>query len=140
MMDMDRLRADLTRHEGVENIVYKCTAGYATIGVGHNLETKPLSQAAIAQILTDDINDAVNDCQKAIIGFSGFPGSVQEALVNMAFNLGITGLLRFTNTLAYLEDHKWLAAADEMLDSKWADQVGNRAIEVSNMVRLCAEA
>lgn len=140
MMDMDRLRADLTRHEGVETLVYKCTSGYATIGVGHNLETKPLSQAAIAQILTDDINDAVNECQKAIIGFEGFPSSVQEALVNMCFNLGITGLLRFTNTLAYLEDHKWLAAADEMLDSRWADQTGNRAIEVSNMVRRCAEA
>ena len=140
MIDMDRLREDLTRHEGSESVVYNCTGGYATIGVGHNLETKPLSQAAIDQILTDDINDAVTECERAIIGFSGFPPTVQEALVNMAFNLGITGLLRFTNTLAYLEDHKWLAAADEMLDSRWADQVGNRAIEISNMVRKCAEA
>ncbi len=82
----------------------------------------------------------MTECKKAIDFFEGYPPTVQEALVNMAFNLGINGLLRFKNTLAYLDDHKWLAAADEMLDSKWADQVGNRAIEVSNMVRKCAEA
>ena len=137
--DLVKVREDLIVHEGKRSLLYNCSAGYPTIGVGHNCETKPLSQAAIHQILNDDIDDCIGDLDRNIERWRRYPQGVQHALINMTFNMGISGLMKFRQTFAYLDKGHWIAAADEMLDSKWADQVGNRAEEVSSWVRDCAD-
>jgi lysozyme len=64
----------------------------------------------------------------------------QNVLADMCFNLGIGGLLSFKNTLAMVEHGKYEEAAAAMLQSKWATQVGQRAIELSEMMRTGREA
>jgi lysozyme len=65
---------------------------------------------------------------------------VQEALVNLAFNMGMPNLMQFRKTLILLRDGAWDRAADELLDSRYATQVGYRAVEVADMIRSAADA
>jgi len=139
MIDLERVKNTLKRHEGVRKTLYTCSSGYPTVGVGHNLQTNPLSDLAIDRILMDDIASTILDCGGSIKGFSKYPIPVQEALINLVFNMGISKVLQFKRTLKYLQGGYWIAAADELLDSNYAKQVGQRAIEVSNMIRGCAE-
>ena len=134
-MDIERLKETLKRHEGVRTMPYKCTANCLTTGVGHNLDTMPLTMRAIEVILEDDIEIAVKDLRRNLMFFDDLPGKVQEVLVNMAFNLGITRLMQFEKMLSAIADQRWDQAADEALDSRWARQVGNRSIELANVLR-----
>ena len=135
-MNMERLMTDLERHEGLRTRMYKCTAGANTIGIGHNLDSRPISERAAKVILEDDIEVAIEDIERGVSmeEFYKLPGKVQEALVNMCFNMGITRLLQFKNTLRLLKEERWADAAIECLDSRWANQVGGRAKEISDMI------
>ena len=133
-MNIERLKKTLRRHEGVKNSIYKCSAGYHTVGIGHNLDTMPLSDRAIDLILEDDIEIATQDVKRNISFFDDLPTEVQETLVNMCFNLGITRLLMFKNMLKAIENRDWKRASEEALDSRWAKQVGDRAIELASVL------
>jgi lysozyme len=63
------------------------------------------------------------------------PQQVQEALVNLSFNMGIPRLMQFKKTLALLREGDFESAADELLDSRYAEQVGRRALEIADMIR-----
>lgn len=134
---MKRLIEQLKRHEGVSKWAYEDHLGYITVGVGRCLDPEiglGLSDKEIDYLLMNDIER----CYKELECLSWFPDLDpvrQEALVNMVFNLGLTRFLQFKKTLAYLAEGKYPQAADEMLDSKWARQVKNRAIELSEMIR-----
>ena len=119
------LREQLERDEGRRHMAYADTAGHLTIGVGHNLST-PLSDAAIDQILDDDIRGAMAEC--ALIPFWMNLSEVRQAvLVNLAFNMGFQGLMTFRRMLAAMDAENWNQAAQELLDSRFAKQVGARA-------------
>ena len=134
---MKKLIETLRRHEGVSKWAYEDHLGYITVGVGRCLDPEAglgLSDKEIDYLLQNDIER----CYKELDCLSWFPDLDpvrQEALVNMVFNLGLTRFLQFKKTLAYLAEGKYHEAADEMLDSKWARQVKNRAIELSEMIR-----
>jgi len=136
-MEMKRLIEQLKRHEGVSKWAYEDHLGYITTGVGRCLDPEVgigLSDKEIDYLLQNDIER----CYKELECLSWFPDLDpirQEALVNMVFNLGLTRFLQFKKTLAYLAEGRYPEAADEMLDSKWARQVKNRAIELSEMIR-----
>ena len=119
------LREQIERDEGRRHTAYTDTAGHLTIGVGHNLST-PLSDAAIDQILDDDIRVAMAEC--ALIPFWMNLSEVRQAvLVNLAFNMGFQGLMTFRRMLAAMDAENWNQAAQELLDSRYAKQVGARA-------------
>lgn len=139
-MNIERIKSTLTKHEGLKLDMYKCSAGVWTIGVGHNLEDKAISKRVAAMLLEDDINDALVDLERNIIYFYDLPEAAQEALVNLAFNMGIPRLMQFKKTLAYLRSGDYKKAADELLDSRYASQVGYRALEVAQMIRSCENA
>tara|TARA_B100001094_G_C18171510_1_gene795382 strand:- start:1424 stop:1843 length:420 start_codon:yes stop_codon:yes gene_type:complete len=139
-MNYQRLKQSLKRHEGVRDRIYKCSAGYNTIAVGHNLDTMPLSGRVIDLILEDDIEIAIRDIKRNIMYFDDLPEEVQETLVNMCFNLGISRLLLFKNMFEAIQEEDWSRAADEALDSKWAKQVGYRAEELAGVLRRQAHA
>ena len=67
--------------------------------------------------------------------FDGLDAVRKDAMIDIAFNLGLTVLCKFEKSLAYMESGDYMLAADEFLDSNWAKQVGNRAIEVTDMIR-----
>ena len=116
----------LKRDEGRRVKPYQDSRGIWTVGYGHNLTTGALSEAAITQILTDDILEAETSC--LIFPFwYGLSDARKGVLLNMTFNLGFAGLLGFRKFLDAVRAGQWEQAATEMLDSDWARQVGARA-------------
>ena len=134
-MNMERLTETLIRHEGLRLEPYRCTEGKLTIGVGHNLDDNPISKRAAMLILEDDIAHCLVDLRNNISGFIYMPPIVQEVLVNLCFNMGINRLLGFKKTLGHLREGNYPAAADELLDSRYARQVGRRANELADTLR-----
>lgn len=131
----ETLRDQLIRHEGERLKMYLDSLGIPTIGVGHNLRDKPISKRASGIILEDDIQDATNDLLKTLPWTANLDWPRKAVLINMCFNMGLSGLLTFKNTLSLIEQKRYLEASENMLKSKWATQVGKRAIELSEIMK-----
>lgn len=138
-MNKTRLIEDLKRHEGLRLKPYKCTAGKLTIGIGRNIEDIGITEAEAEQMLLNDIARVEEDLDRNLMYWREFPEPVQRALVNFVFNVGITRALRFKRMIKALQNLDYENAADELLDSLYAKQVGRRADEVAGMIRAGAE-
>lgn len=134
-MDLDVLKAELVRDEGLRLKAYRDTVGKLTIGVGHNLDDVGISYAAAMQMLEDDILDVMGQMNSKLEWWATLDDARQRALANMAFNLGINGLLGFHHMLAAAKAGDFEEAANQMLSSKWAQQVGARAVRLAQMMR-----
>lgn len=130
---MQKLIENLKRHEGLRLKPYLCSEGKITIGFGRNLEDMGISEKEAEMLLMSDIQR----CYEELDVFSWFHDLDQvrqEAMVNMLFNLGLPTFLEFKRTLKFMAEGAYSQAAEEMLDSKWARQVGDRAAELAYMV------
>jgi len=134
-MNRQRLADQLLADEGLRLKPYRCTAGRLTIGVGRNLEDRGITRAEALLLLGNDIDDCWARLQAALPWLEHAPEPVQEALTNMAFNLGVAGLLEFRQTLAAIAARDYAGAARLMLASKWAGQVGARAQRLASAVK-----
>ena len=133
---MNRIKAQLVRHEGLRLKPYRCTAGKLTIGIGRNLDDCGISQSEAYIMLINDIMNCEKQLQAKIPDiYNGLDEVRKSVLLNMCFNLGISGLLGFKNTLEFIKVGDWERAANNMLVSRWAKQVGRRAIELSELMR-----
>ena len=133
---MNRIKSQLVRHEGLRLKPYRCTAGKLTIGVGRNLDDCGISQKEAYALLDNDIRNCEQHLLEEIpLIYSTLDEVRQSVLLNMCFNLGLKGLLGFNNTLTFIAAGDWERAANGMLASKWAKQVGLRAIELSETMR-----
>lgn len=94
-----------------------------------------ISEAEALLLLDNDIMDCWGQLAARQPWVLAAPEAAQEALVNMAFNLGVAGLLGFKETLALMKTGKYAQAAGAMLASKWARQVGKRAERLAGQVR-----
>lgn len=133
---LERIKEQLIRHEGLRLKPYRCTAGKLSIGIGRNLDDCGISQTEAYVLLENDIQN----CEKQLLDeipeiYNGLDDVRKSVLLNMCFNLGIKGLLEFKNTLTFIAAGDWERAANGMLASKWAKQVGKRAIELSELMR-----
>lgn len=126
---------DLKRHEGLRLAAYKDSVGVLTIGYGRNLEGLTINEYRANIWLYEDANTATNEVLKALPWITSVSEVREQVIVNMCFNLGINGLLKFEKMLTALKNEDYETAADEMLDSKWAVQVGKRALELSERMR-----
>lgn len=133
-MNDELLFKELLRDEGLKLTAYTDTVGILTIGIGHNLNV-PISEAAAKQIFLDDLDRHRTDLFNALPWVSSLDDVRQRVLVNMAFNLGVPGLLKFANTLELVHTGHYAAAADAMLQSLWARQVKSRALRLAQMMR-----
>jgi lysozyme len=134
MIDRDAMVRQLRLHEGERLKPYRCTAGKLTIGVGRNLEDRGITAAESAMLLANDIADMERELQRTLPWVARLDDVRQRVLLDMAFNLGIVGLLNFKKTLAAVEAGQYQQAATMMLDSRWAGQVGQRAERLSRMM------
>ncbi len=121
------LQSQLIRDEGVRLKIYQDTVGKWTIGVGRNLSDDGISQSEAMMLLSNDIAATGKALQTAIPWSMALDDVRLGALTNMAFNMGVGGLLQFKNFLAAMQQGNWTEARNQMLDSKWAEQVGSRA-------------
>lgn len=138
-MNREAVFKQLKIDEGVEYKVYLDHLGYPTFGVGHLVLKSdseygsevgtPVSEERVAECFDKDLDTAIDECYQ-LYGpgtFNNFPGEVQEILVNMMFNMGRPRLSKFKNFNTALIDQDWVKASEEMIDSAWYRQVGNRA-------------
>jgi len=128
------LRDRLTRTEGKRNRPDVDTVGKLTIGIGHNLIDKGLSDEIIDILFIEDIRQAEIDVEKIPV-YHQIDPIRQTVLLDMVFNMGINKVLEFQRTLGYLARGDYDGAADEMLLSKWAKEVGQRAVELAQIIR-----
>lgn len=131
----ERLRAQLVRHEGLRLKPYLDTVGKLTIGIGRNLHDVGITVDEAHYLLSGDLEQVVTGLLSRYPWFSALDSVRQAVLVNMGFNLGLGGLASFTRTLAAVEHRQYGQAADFMMDSKWARQVGARAGELAAQMK-----
>lgn len=134
-MNRDELRSMLVLHEGLRLHPYQCTAGKTTIGVGRNLDDRGITQDEAMYLLERDIDAVEADLDARMSWWRDMTPARQAVLADMCFNLGIGRLSGFVNTLKAMREGRYDDAAKGMLDSLWAQQVGNRAQRLARMMR-----
>jgi lysozyme len=132
-IDVEKLLEELKRDEGYRDCVYTCSAGKLTIGYGHNVEDNPISDRAAELILLDDVGGVISRLE-VLPWWRFLDGTRKRAMINMAFNLGFAGMMKFKKMIAAIEKKNFEQAATEMLNSRWADQVGERADRLAKMM------
>jgi lysozyme len=115
------------RDEGLKLKPYRDTVGKLTIGVGRNLDDVGISKGEAELMLSNDVGLTGHALLSALPWTATLDQARFGVLLNMAFNMGVSGLLQFQNMLSFVKAGSWMSAADEMLRSKWAEQVGERA-------------
>lgn len=133
-LNMLALKRQIRLHEGERLKPYKCTAGKLTIGVGRNLEDRGITPEESSYLLENDLRSFIAEVYRKLPWVADLDDVRQRVIIDMAFNLGIAGLLSFKNTLAAIKAGDYAKAAPMMLDSKWAGQVGKRAERLSTMM------
>lgn len=137
-MNRERLKGQLIHDEGVRASAYKDTEGYLTIGVGRLIDEGKggkLRADEIEYLLDNDIDSAINQAVTRFDWYAELSGVRKEIIINMVFNLGLEGVGKFKNMIKAIERGDYVQAAAEMLNSKWAGQVGQRAIRLSEAMR-----
>lgn len=128
------MRSRLILAEGRRSKPYVDTVGKITIGVGWNLTDNGLPEDIIEDLLSRSIANATNEAEKIPVYFKLNPAR-KAVLIEMVFNLGLHGVLGFRNTLEMMNRGDFSSAADNMLKSLWAEQVGNRAIDLAKVMK-----
>lgn len=121
-------------HEGLELKPYRCTAGHLTIGIGRNLDDRGITEDEARFLCQNDVDIVEQELVRKFPFVVGLGDVRIRVLLDMAFNLGIPRLSAFSNMWAALEEGNFKQAAVEMLDSRWARQVGRRATKLSQMM------
>jgi len=134
IMNRQLLLKQLERHEGLRLKPYRDTVGKLTVGYGRNLDDRGISEDEAGFMLDNDIDQVEQELERMPLYLSLDPIR-QVVLANMAFNMGVPTLLEFRRMLGALAEKDWDRAAAEMMDSKWARQVGSRAEELSELMR-----
>lgn len=132
---VDQLEFDLKMDEGLRLFPYEDTVGKLTIGYGRNLDDVGISRVEALQMLSNDIAKTLSGLHSHIPWFGKLSPNRKRVLANMAFNLGLDGLLKFTATLKLIKYGLYLEASLAMLESKWAKQVGPRAQRLAQLMK-----
>ncbi|MDD6056598.1 MAG: glycoside hydrolase family protein [Helicobacteraceae bacterium] len=135
--------------EGFSAKVYKCPAGFNTIGYGRNIEANPLSNEEASALrdgqvskeiallwLKEELEKCYKALDKALPFYKNLDEARQVALLDMAYNLGIKGLLGFKNTLKFVEKGDWINACINLEKSRWYKQVGRRSKKIVEIMQL----
>jgi len=144
-MNVDKLREELAADEGCKFEIYLDHLGLPTFGIGHLIREhdpehgKPIgtevSDERVRQVFALDVLVTVEDCHRLFNNWNDLPDEAQLVCANMAFNMGYPRFSKFVNFRAAIEAQDWLKAADEAVDSRWHDQVPNRAKRLVQRLR-----
>ena len=143
-MNIDKLREQLKIDEGVKYEIYRDHIGYLTFGIGHLITEKDpefgqpikteVSADRVNEVFNADVQLYINETKKVFSDLESKPEAIQLVLVNMCFNLGAPRLEKFRKFISAINDEQWSEAAVEMMDSRWAKQVGPRAERLRDVV------
>lgn len=127
---IDQIKLD----EGFRSKPYQCTAGKITIGYGRNIEDNGITKSEAESLLLNDVKAAQIELLNTFDWFTELNGARQGVLINMAFNLGLPRLKKFKKMLSALSESDYHEASKQMLDSRWAVQVGERANRLAKQI------
>lgn len=134
-MNRDYLINQLLSDEGLRLKPYRCTAGKLTIGVGRNLDDRGITQDEAMYLLANDVRRVYGEVSSALPWFIKLNDARQNVLLNMAFQMGTVGLLKFRNTLDHIRAGEYNQAATAMMQSLWARQTPARAKRLADQMR-----
>lgn len=127
--------AVLRRHEGFRDRVYIDTVGKRTVGYGWNIDDTPMYREAANIQMKLKLEEIEAALLRLYDWYPNLSQARRDVVLNMSYNLGVDGFDKFQNTIYLLANSKFLEASQEMLKSKWAKQVGNRAITLSEAIK-----
>ena len=124
---------DIKKHEGFSSVVYKCTAGYDTIGYGKRIKYLQVTEEQSTEWLEEDLENLKYTLSAKYDWFLPAPQEVRDIVMNMNYQLGVSAFSKFKKTIQYIANKDYEGASIEMLDSKWArDDTPRRAKELSD--------
>lgn len=142
---IEKIKEDLIKHEGYKDEIYLCSEGIPTFGIGHAIDESdieytwpvgtPVEKERIDNAFETDCKEAIEDVESLFGDLSSYPDQCNRVLVNMAFNLGRTRLGKFKKMIQAVKEGNYDEAANQMVDSRWYNQVGNRSVELENWMR-----
>jgi lysozyme len=138
-MTPDKIKTMLVRHEGLVCHLYQCKADKTSIGVGRNLSDVGITEDEAMYLLNNDIKRTTDDLDKNYGAWITFPAEARMVCIDLVFNLGITGFMKFKKTRQLMELGMWLEASEELLDSRYATQLPNRSAYNSRQLALCQQ-
>ena len=148
-MNKDQLREELAEDEGCKFEIYLDHLGLPTFGIGHLVVDgdpehgqpvgTPVDDERVRQVFSLDIASTLDECQVLYPDFDDLPEECQLIIANMMFNMGRPRLSKFKGMKAGVDARDWNRAADEMVDSRWHDQVPNRAKRLVKRMRALAD-
>lgn len=148
-LDMAEMITRLKLHEGCSLKPYKCPAGKLTIGIGRNTEDNPftadelkavgdwkhgITREAAHMLCRNDIERCIKELKKNLKWFEKLDKERKYALIDLCFNLGVRSLMMFKKTLASIGYGNYKTAAEQLLQSKYAKQVGKRALRIAKLI------
>lgn len=148
-MNKDKLREELAEDEGCKFEVYLDHLGLPTFGIGHLVVEQdpeygqavgtPVDEERVRQVFNLDIASTLDECKVLYDDFDELPEECQLIIANMMFNMGRPRLSKFKGMKAGVDARDWNRAADEMVDSRWHDQVPNRAKRLVKRMRALTD-
>tara|TARA_R110000744_G_scaffold12564_1_gene37284 strand:+ start:234 stop:677 length:444 start_codon:yes stop_codon:yes gene_type:complete len=141
-MNMENLIEMLQRHEGEvktngRHLIYKCSAGHWTIGIGRNVDINGglgLSDDEVRYLLERDIERVIKELSTEYRWFSDLDDVRKDAMIDISFNLGQTKLRKFVLALDAMERADYKSASQEFLNSDWSRTVKGRSVELAAMI------
>lgn len=150
MIDLDVLREQIEFDEGCKYEIYNDHLGLATFGIGHLVrETDPeygkplgtpVSEERVIEAFESDIKETIRGCVNIFDDFYLLPHEVQLIIANMMFNLGYPRFNKFVKMIKAIDARDWDEAANQMVDSRWYNQVPNRAKRLEKRMRDLSNA
>ena len=148
-MNKDQLREELAEDEGCKFEIYLDHLGLPTFGIGALIKDgdpecgqpvgTPVDEERVRQRFSLDIAVTIEDCKVLYDDFDDLPEECQLVIANMMFNMGRPRLSKFKGMKAGIDARDWSKAADEMVDSRWHDQVPNRAKRLVKRMRALSD-
>lgn len=129
----EKLLEDLRESEGFRSEPYHCSTGHLTVGYGTNIET--VSREEAEWLLQHRVRKVIDEVCNRWPWVAKLDANRRRALFDMAYNMGVPTLAQFKNMLSALEKGDFNRASVEALDSRWARQVGQRAIDIAQLIR-----
>lgn len=137
-MNRDLLQAQLLLHEGFRSSAYRDSLGYLTIGIGRQIDSRAgggITKDEALYLLSNDIDGVTEALSRQCPWWLGLDDVRQRVIADMAFNMGVRKFLTFESLIAAVKVQAWPEAAHQMLNSRWATQVGRRALRLAEMMR-----
>ena len=144
-MNIEEFKKEIEIDEGCKYEIYLDHLNLPTFGIGHLILDSdpesgeevgtPVSEDRVSECFNKDVHTVLSDCEKLYEDFYTLPEEVQRIIANMMFNMGYPRLSKFKGMKAGIYARDWQQAADEMVDSRWYNQVTNRAERLVKRMR-----